>query len=68
MAKQADNRSIAARMLKVGDRVVHGFAGPATVTKIRKRDGAVFIKSDDGIEGACDARLLSRAVETSQTA
>lgn len=55
-----DNRSIAARVLRKGDRVLHRDYGAATVTKIRKADGAIFIKlDDDGLVGTCSAGSLS---------
>jgi len=56
-----DHRSIAARALRKGDKVIHPDEGECIVTKIRKSDGAVFIRTADGLEGTCSAEILKWA-------
>lgn len=54
-------RALRPEDLKRGDRVVHVEHGAGTVTKVRKKDGAVFLRMDaDGIEGSVCAAFLRR--------
>jgi len=50
-------------VLKRGQRVRHMDYGPATITKIKK-DGTIWIKTDDGTEGTVTTLCLRRLEKT----
>jgi hypothetical protein len=53
--------------VKAGDRLRHVDYGPVTVTRVRKSDGAVFVRDGDGIEGTVlreDLRLMPDTTTT----